>query len=270
MDKVLGSTVSENLSNETRDLASPPTIPEAVAEAKPEVSAEQTEDKSDDGQAEATETVADEKAVKTIPYDRFKEVNDAKKALAEENKSMKERIATMESANKPKPKTAVEVFKAKGYDDESAKALAEGFEELLNERLGPINKEFTESKVGQSIAKNIAEFSKSHKDFAEYEGRMTEIFESMDGDEKAVLAKSKRGLEMLYTYAKSQAMPDVMAKAKEDVAKNRVVKKEGASLKGAATAPQEILTGDKIMKMSTSEYLANQEKIHEYLKTRPI
>ena len=201
-----------------------------------------------------------------IPYERFREVNEERKQFKAKLEEYDRRFKELESKSNPdKAKTSSsEYFKKKGYDDETAKALGEAMDEMLSDRLEPVNKKLGSYEIMENVRKNYDTFKQSHNDLGKYESKMNEIFSSLPTEIQQALASDPMGLELLYAKAKDGEQQDLYEKGKEDATKNVRLKKDGASLKGVSSnGNPKKMTMDDMKNMSEEERRENWDKLIE-------
>lgn len=203
---------------------------------------------------------------KTVPYSRFKEVNDAKNDLSRRLESLESQF--QEQGDKSKPNPVDEVVKtlvSKGMEEPNARALAESQYELTNklieEKVAPIQR----STVQAEIDASIQDFASRHKDYYELEPEMYEVYKKLDPQTQNLVASSRGGIELLYGHVKAGKLQGALDEAyKNGVKKGYKTKRDKTAMTsepGTSNTSTGLPTAKQIEDMSLDEYRKNRDKI---------
>lgn len=203
---------------------------------------------SEDAQTPPSET--DDK--RTVPYARFKEVNDQLKNL----KTLKEEYGAMYQAPSKEEEPKVE------YDDAEAR-LQEIVGKAIEQRFGDSLKIVREQRIDQQI--NVAR--ERFEDFDEHIGDITEILKSSPGlkDDSDPIGKA-------YLMAKGLRVSQVVSKAKE-AGKQEAYETIDQKVATRTTSPtprkmggeSDLLTKFKAGKLSEEQVRSNWSRLNEEL-----
>jgi len=252
-------------------LAEPEPAKESSPEAKPEEPGKSpAEADSEQGKPETKEsepgkseqTEPESEADKTVPYTRFKEINDAKNDLSKRLELLEGRFQDQEEKSQPSPvDNAVQRLVSKGMDEDSAKELVETQFEIARSAIEPMRKSTAQAEIDSWVK----DFKANHSDYDELEPLMYETFKSLDPQTKDAIASSKQGVELLYSHVKNKKLESQLEvryqeglkagyKGKRD--KSAVSTSEGSSTtKHGLPSPQDIAS------MSLEEYAERREEI---------
>lgn len=238
-------------------------MPEEIKDVKKEVKPESS---TGDKEPEKTPEPKKEEEEKTVPYGRFKEVNDEKNDLSRRLESLESRFEERSEKSKPDPvDESVKRLVAKGMEESNARALAEEQFELaskaVEEKIAPIQKSSAQAEIDALVTS----FASKHKDYYDLEPEMYEVYRTLDPQAQNFVASSRQGLEMLYGHVKSKKLQEIVDKGYkqgvEDGYKTKRDKGAVSSESGAGSVATGIPSAKAIEDMTLDEYIKDRERI---------
>ena len=225
---------------------------------------------------EATNTSASESTgvakveEQRIPKSRFDEVIDQRnreRQLREqyENRLREQEARQSESSDKAVVDAQVKRLVEKlNLKEDAAREIVESQHAVSKVASDRANQALRQMQFAQWQA----DLAGKYKDYKALDGKMSEVWEGMSQQERMLATASKRGLEMLYHYAKGQTLDSEMEKVRTDAAaeayNTKLAKQAVTSMPGASSSkPAGKLTRKGLLDMSNEEFTRRLPEIND-------
>lgn len=193
---------------------------------------------------------------RSVPYDRFKEVNDQLKQFKE---------AYSQATAQPAPYGQPETYGETGLDPAAEQKLVELMGKAVDQRLSGISQFVKE----QQSATQIEQMRRQYPDFDQYVGEATKVLT----EQKDELGKLKDPLTTAYFIAKGRSTPQAVdaarAAGREDAYKSidsKIASRPGSPVpKKASDGESDILKRFRSGQLSDREIKANWTQLQEGL-----
>ena len=227
----------------------------------------------------AESNTAQPKTESTVPYERFKEVNEKSKTYERELTELRGKLANREVKEVKEPETKPgasysQRLVEKGFEPKVAEALAEAMESIAKDKAASYDadknlaveaKRVAVEKSDKEIALWKSEFKKSHADLDEYEPLMQKEWEALDENAKLMLVSSPKSYEALYKMAKGGKLDEAHQKGVEEgrqsAYESKSLKGALSSIPGATATPGKKFTAADLKGMTDAFYIANKDQI---------
>jgi hypothetical protein len=206
-----------------------------------------------------------------IPQSRFNEVIEQRNREREMREQYEKRIRDLEQ-NQPNPAV-------KSVEDQEVDRLVsrlnlskEAAREIVQSsaNVAKAQRQVVDQRLQQYELNGWREqLTRQYPDYQATEAKMAEVWNTLEPHERQLALSSRRGLEMLYSYAKGQGLGQVINQAREQAANevydNKLVKQAVSSVPGASAKATAPLNAASIAAMSIEEYKRRLPEINEAL-----